>query len=68
MQENRAPNQLEGAQLMNLPNFEGVLQKKARVYTKKFQVRGGQGPAGPPVSATACDRVNHKRRNQFLCV
>jgi hypothetical protein len=36
MQENRAPNQLEGAQLMNLPNFEGVLQKKARVYTKKI--------------------------------
>jgi hypothetical protein len=39
---------------MNLPNFEGVLQKKAGVYTKNFQVRGGPGPCqSPPVSATA---------------
>jgi hypothetical protein len=54
MQENRAPNQLEGAQLVNLPNFEGLWHKKAGVYTKKFQVRGGQGPCwSPPVSATA---------------
>jgi hypothetical protein len=39
---------------MNLPNFEGVLQKKAGVYTKNFQVRGGPGPCqSPPGSATA---------------
>jgi hypothetical protein len=48
MQKNRAPNHLEGAQLVNLPNFEEVLQKKAEVYTKKIQVRRGQTPGGPP--------------------
>jgi hypothetical protein len=57
MQENRAPNQLEGAQLVNLPNFEGLLHKKAGVYTKFFQVRGGQGPAGPPLSPPVCERT-----------
>jgi hypothetical protein len=60
MQENRAPNQLEGAQLMNLPNFEEVLQKKAGVYTKNFQVRGGaRAPAGLPCLRhwTSCPQI-----------
>jgi hypothetical protein len=39
---------------MNLPNFEGVLQKKAGVYTKNFQVRGGQGPCWSPPCLRHC--------------
>jgi hypothetical protein len=57
MQKNRAPNHLEGAQLVNLPNFEEVLQKKAEVYTKKSKLGGARPLVVPPVSATACALV-----------